>query len=61
MIRTQGSKLAIEMPNASLSLLLATAIAAEQGETNGERKTAREQTEAAQEECEYFIHELALM
>ena len=41
-IRAKESKLAMKMQDANLSLSLATAIAVERGETNGEMKTARE-------------------
>ena len=58
-IRAKESKLAMRMQDASLSLSLATAIAVERGETNGEMKTAREKAETAQEEYEDFVHELA--
>ena len=43
----------------SLSLSLATCIAVERGETNGEMKTARDKAKTAQEEYEDFVHELA--
>ncbi len=58
-IRAKESKLAMKMQDASLSLSLATAIAVERGEMNGEMKTAREKVMSAQEEYEDFIHELA--
>ena len=58
-IRAKESKLAMKMQDASLSLSLATAIAVERGETNGEMKTAREKAKTAQEEYEDFVHELA--
>ena len=58
-IRAQESKLAMKMQDASLSLSLATCIAVERGETNGEMKTAREQAKTAPEEYEDFVHELA--
>ena len=58
-IRAKESKLAMKMQDASLSLSLATAIAVERGETNGEMKTARDKAETAQEEYEDFVHELA--
>jgi hypothetical protein len=47
------------MPDARLSLSLATCIAVERGETNGEMKTARDKAQVAQEEYEDFVHELA--
>jgi hypothetical protein len=47
------------MQDASLSLSLATCIAVERGETNGEMKTARDKAKVAQEEYEDFVHELA--
>ena len=65
-IRAKESKLAMKMQDASLSLSLATCIAVERGETNGEMKTAREKAKTArdkaktaQEEYEDFVHELA--
>ena len=58
-IRAKESKLAMKMQDASLSLSLATAIAVERGEPNGEMKTAREKAKTAQEEYEDFVHELA--
>ena len=58
-IRAKESKLAMKMQDASLSLSLATAIAVERGETNGEMKTARDKAETAQDEYEDFVHELA--
>ena len=58
-VRAKESKLAMKMQDANLSLSLATALAVERGETNGEMKTAREKARAAQEEYEDFIHELA--
>ena len=58
-IRAKESKLAMKMQDASLSLSLATCIAVERGETNGEMKTAREKAKIAQEEYEDFVHELA--
>ena len=44
-IRAKESKLAMKMQDASLSLSLATCIAVERGETNGEMKTARDKSE----------------
>ena len=58
-IRATESKLAMKMQDASLSLSLATCIAVERGETNGEMKTARDKAKTAQEEYEDFVHELA--
>ena len=58
-IRAKESKLAMKMQDANLSLSLATCIAVERGETNGEMKTARDKAKAAQEEYEDFVHELA--
>ena len=58
-IRARESKLAMKMQDASLSLSLATCIAVERGETNGEMKTARDKAKTAQEEYEDFVHELA--
>jgi len=58
-VRAKESKLAMKMQDANLSLSLATALAVERGETNGEMKTAREKARAAQEEYEDFVHELA--
>ena len=58
-IRAKESKLAMKMQDASLSLSLATCIAVERGETNGEMKTARDKAKTAQEEYEDFVHELA--
>jgi len=58
-IRAKESKLAMKMQDASLSLSLATCIAVERGETNGEMKTARDKAKSAQEEYEDFVHELA--
>ena len=58
-IRAKESKLAMKMQDANLSLSLATCIAVERGETNGEMKIAREKAKAAQEEYEAFVHELA--
>ena len=58
-IRAKESKLAMRMQDASLSLSLATAIAVERGETNGEMKAARDKAQSAQEEYEDFVHELA--
>ena len=58
-VRAKESKLAMKMQDANLSLSLATSIAVERGETNGEMKTAREKAKAAQEEYEDFVHELA--
>ena len=58
-IRAKESKLAMKMQDASLSLSLATCIAVERGETNGEMKTARDKAKIAQEEYADFIHELA--
>ena len=58
-VRAKESKLAMKMQDASLSLSLATALAVERGETNGEMKTAREKAKVAQEEYEDFVHELA--
>ena len=58
-IRAKESKLAMKMQDASLSLSLATAIAVERGETNGEMKAARDKAKTAQEEYEDFVHELA--
>ena len=58
-VRAKESKLAMKMQDANLSLSLATALAVERGETNGEMKTAREKAKTAQEEYEDFVHELA--
>ena len=58
-VRAKESKLAMKMQDANLSLSLATAMAVERGETNGEMKTAREKAKSAQEEYEDFVHELA--
>ena len=58
-VRAKESKLAMKMQDASLSLSLATCIAVERGETNGEMKTARDKAQVAQEEYEDFVHELA--
>ena len=58
-IRAKESKLAMKMQDAGLSLSLATAIAVERGEMNGEMKTARDKAKTAQEEYEDFVHELA--
>ena len=58
-VRAKESKLAMKMQDANLSLSLATALAVERGETNGEMKTAREKAKSAQEEYEDFVHELA--
>jgi len=58
-IRAKESKLSMKMQDAGLSLSVATALAVERGETNGEMKTAREKARAAQEEYEDFVHELA--
>ena len=49
-IRAKESKLAMKMQDASLSLSLATCIAVEGGERNGERKTGRDKAKTAQEE-----------
>ena len=57
--RAKESELAMKMQEASLSRSLATCIAVERGETNGEMKTAREKAKTAQEEYEDFVHELA--
>lgn len=57
-IRAKESKLAMKMQDASLSLSLATAIAVERGETNGENED-RATAKTAQEEYEDFVHELA--
>ena len=45
-VRAKESKLAMKMQDASLSLSLATCIAVERGETNGEMKTAREKAKS---------------
>jgi hypothetical protein len=58
-VRAKESKLAMKMQDASLSLSLATAIAVERGETNGEMKTARDKAQIAQDEYEDFVRELA--
>jgi hypothetical protein len=58
-VRAKESKLAMKMQDANLSLSLATALAVERGETNGEMKTAREKAKTAQEEYEDFVHDLA--
>ena len=58
-VRAKESKLAMKMQDASLSLSLATCIAVERGETNGEMKTARDKAKTAQEEYEDFVHEIA--
>ena len=58
-IRAKESKLAMKMQDAGLSLSLATCIAVERGETNGEMKTARDKAKTAQEEYQDFVHELA--
>ena len=58
-VRAKESKLAMKMQDANLSLSLATALAVERGETNGEMKTARDKAKTAQEEYEDFVHELA--
>ncbi len=57
-IRAKESKLAMKMQDANLSLSLATAVAVERGELNGEMKTAREKARTAQEEYDDFVHEL---
>ena len=57
-IRAKESKLSMKMQDAGLSLSIATALAVERGETNGEMKTAREKAKVAQEEYEDFVHEL---
>jgi hypothetical protein len=58
-VRAKESKLAMKMQDANLSRSLATALAVERGETNGEMKTAREKAKTAQEEYEDFVHDLA--
>ena len=58
-VRAKESKLAMKMQDAGLSLSLATCIAVERGETNGEMKTARDKAKTAQEEYEDFVQELA--
>ena len=55
-IRAKESKLAMKMQDASLSLSLATCIAVERGETNGEMKTARDKAKTAQEEYRRIEH-----
>ncbi len=58
-IRARESKLAMQMQDANLSLALATELAVERGETNGEMKAAKEKAVAAQEAYDEFIRELA--
>ena len=58
-IRAKENRLAMKMQDANLALAVATAIAVERGETNGEMKAAKEKAVSAQEEYDEFIHELA--
>ena len=58
-IRAKENRLAMKLSDANLSLSLATELAVERGETNGEMKTAKAKAKAAQEEYDEFIHELA--
>ena len=58
-VRAKENRLAMKMQDANLALAVATAIAVEKGEHNGEMKAAKEKAKAAQEEYDEFIHELA--
>ena len=57
--RATENKLAMQMQSASLGLALATELAVERGQTNGEMKAAKEKAVAAQEAYDEFIHTLA--
>lgn len=59
LVRARESKLSMQMQEANLSLALATELAVERGETNGEMKTAKEKAKAVQAEYQAFLQELA--
>lgn len=58
-LRAQENRLSMKLAEANLSLSLATELAVERGETNGEMKEAKIQAKAAQEEYLEFIRGLA--
>jgi len=58
-IRAKENRLSMKLAEANLSLSLATELAVERGETNGEMKEAKTKAKAAQEEYLEFIRGLA--
>lgn len=58
-LRADESRLSMKMMSAAIDLGVATAIAVEEGRTNGEMKLAREHARAVRAEYDAFINKVA--